>query len=149
MPDNVIAMSRTTAGLASALRVSLMRLSRRLRNDRDASEDLSSNQLAVLFTLARSGSMTIGDLAVEERVQPPSMTRTVASLVDKGLVRRQTSDTDGRVVVISLSEPGQAVLVESRRRKEMWLQQRLRELTPEQLQTLRDAAPILELLSRA
>ncbi len=141
-------MSRTTSGLASALRVSLMRLSRRLRNERDASEDLSSNQLAALFTLARSGSMTIGELAAEEKVQPPSMTRTVTSLVDKGLVARRISDTDGRVAVISLTEPGQAVIVESRRRKEMWLQQRLRELTPEQRRVLRDAAPILEMLSR-
>ncbi|MGI8701381.1 MAG: MarR family winged helix-turn-helix transcriptional regulator [Nocardioidaceae bacterium] len=148
MPDNVIAMSRTTSGLASALRVSLMRLSRRLRNERDASEDLSSNQLAALFTLARSGSMTIGELAAEEKVQPPSMTRTVTSLVDKGLVARRVSDTDGRVAVLSLTEPGQAVIVESRRRKEMWLQQRLRELTPEERQILRDAAPILEMLSR-
>ncbi len=149
MPDNVIAMSRTNAGLASALRVSLTRLSRRLRNERDASEDLSSNQLGVLFTLARLGAMTIGDLAAEEKVQPPSMTRTVASLVEKGLVRRQASDTDGRIAVISLGEAGEAVIVESRRRKEMWLQQRLRELTPDQRQVLRDAAPILELLSRA
>lgn len=148
MPDNVIAMSRTTSGLASALRISLMRLSRRLRNERDASEDLSSNQLAALFTLARSGSMTIGELAAEEKVQPPSMTRTVASLVDKAMVGRRISDTDGRVAVISLTELGQAVIVESRRRKELWLEQRLRELTPEQRQVLRDAAPILEMLSR-
>ena len=147
MPDNVIALSRTTSGLASAMRISLMRLSRRLRYD--IHEEHSSNQLAVLFTLARLGPATIGTLAGAEKVQPPSMTRTVTCLTEKGLVRRAASETDGRVAVISLTPAGEQVLTESRRRKEMWLQQRLRELTPEQRQTLRDAAPILEMLSRA
>lgn len=147
MPDNVIAMSRTTSGLASALRVSLMRLSRRLRYD--VNEEHSSNQLGVLFTLNRCGDLTIGDLAQAEKVQPPSMTRTLSSLTEKGLVRRQVSTTDGRVAMISLTPAGEAVIAESRRRKELWLQQRLRELTPEQRQILRDAAPILEMLSRA
>lgn len=147
MPDNVIAMSRTTSGLASALRVSLMRLSRRLRYD--VNEEHSSNQLAVLFTLARCGELTIGALAEAEKVQPPSMTRTVSCLTEKSLVRRQASATDGRVAVISLTPAGEGVIAESRRRKELWLQQRLRELTPAQRQILRDAAPILEMLSRA
>lgn len=147
MPNNVIAMSRTTSGLASALRVSLMRLSRRLRTE--VTDQLSSNQLGVLFTLARSGVMTIGALAAAEKVQPPSMTRTVSMLADKGLVRRQGSENDRRVAVISLSRAGEEVIAESRRRRDVWLHQRLCELTPEQRQILRDAAPILEMLSRA
>lgn len=149
MPSNVIAMSRTTTGLSSALRVSVMRLSRRLRNERDVSDDMSSNQMAVLFTLARSGPLTIGDLAAEEKVQPPSMTRTVNSLVEKGLIERGTHETDRRIAVITLSGAGGRVIDESRRRKEAWLHQRLCELTPAQRQILRDAAPVLELLSRA
>ncbi|MEJ7630347.1 MAG: MarR family transcriptional regulator [Nocardioidaceae bacterium] len=149
MPGNVIAMSRTTSGLSSALRVSVMRLSRRLRNERDVSDDMSSNQMAVLFTLARSGPLTIGDLAAEEKVQPPSMTRTVNSLVAKSLIVRGTHETDRRVAVITLSDTGRSVIDESRRRKEAWLHQRLCELTPAQRQILRDAAPVLELLSRA
>jgi DNA-binding MarR family transcriptional regulator len=149
MPVTEVAMSRTNAGLASALRVSVMRLSRRLRNERDASDDLSFNQLAVLFTLARSGALTIGDLAAEEKVQPPSMTRTVTSLLDKRLVQRDPHETDRRVVVISLTREGESVIEESRRRKEVWLHQRLVELTPAQRQVLREAAPILEMLARA
>ena len=149
MPVLDIPMSRTNAGLASSLRVSVMRLSRRLRNERDASDDLSVNQLAVLFTLGRSGPMTIGDLAAEEKVQPPSMTRTVNSLLERGFVARDVHEKDRRVVVISLTSAGTSVIEESRRRKEVWLAQRLVELTPAQRQILRDAAPILEMLSRA
>lgn len=142
-------MSRTNAGLASALRVSVMRLARRLRNERETTDDLSVNQLAVLFTLDRSGPLTIGDLAAEEKVQPPSMTRTVNSLLDRGFVARDVREEDRRVVVVSLTDAGRTYTEESRRRREIWLAQRLVELTPAQRQILREAAPILEKLSRA
>ena len=57
MPADVMKLAKTDAGLASALRISVMRLSRRLRNERDASDDLTANQLAVLGTLFREGAV--------------------------------------------------------------------------------------------
>lgn len=149
MPLETVKLARTDGGLATVLRVSLMRLSRRLRNERDPGEDLTASQLAVLGTLSRNGSMTIGDLAAAERVQPPSMTRTVGSLTAKGLAIRSTHATDGRVVVVSLTPAAETVLAEARRRKEAWLSRRLAELTAAERQLLREAAPILERLSRA
>jgi DNA-binding MarR family transcriptional regulator len=149
MPTHAAQLARTDAGLASTLRISLMRLSRRLRNERDASYDLSASQLAVLGTLWRLGPLSIGDLAAAEKVQPPSMTRTVTCLCEKGLLRRDADKTDKRLVVVSLTEAADAVLEESRRRKEAWLNRRLHELTAAERQILRDAAPILERLSRA
>lgn len=149
MPTEVMKLARTDAGLASALRISVMRLSRRLRNERDASDDLTANQLAVLGTLVRNGPLTIGDLAAAEKVQPPSMTRTVSCLAEKGLIDRDPHPTDKRVVVVSLNEAGEAVIAESRRRKEAWLNHRLKELTPDERQILRAAAPVLERLSHA
>jgi DNA-binding MarR family transcriptional regulator len=149
MPQLTQKIARTDAGLASALRVSIMRLSRRLRNEREVSDDLSSNQLAVLGTLWRQGALTIGDLAAAEKVQPPSMTRTVTCLCEKGLVRRDPHPTDGRLVVVSLTDTAEGVIDESRRRKDAWLSKRLAELTPTERQTLRDAAPLLERLSHA
>ena len=149
MPADVMKLAKTDAGLASALRISVMRLSRRLRNERDASDDLTANQLAVLGTLFREGSLTVGDLAAAEKVQPPSMTRTVSCLADKQLINRDPHPTDKRVVVVSLNDAGQAVIIESRRRKEAWLNHRLKELTAAERQILRDAAPIIERLSHA
>lgn len=146
---HVTQLARTDAGLASALRVSVMRLSRRLRNEREADEDMTPNQLAVLGTLSRCGAMSIGDLAGAERVQPPSMTRIVHALCDKGLVQRRPDPRDKRMVVVSLTDAARAVLESSRRRKEAWLNQRLGELTAAERQALRDAAPILERLSHA
>jgi DNA-binding MarR family transcriptional regulator len=149
MPTSTARISRTDAGLAGSLRVSIMRLSRRLRNEREASDDLSASQLAVLGTLSMQGPLTIGDLAAMEKVQPPSMTRTVTCLCEKGLLRRDPHATDGRQVVVSLTEAAGTVIDESRRRKEAWLSRRLAELTAEERRTLRDAAPLLERLSHA
>jgi DNA-binding MarR family transcriptional regulator len=61
MPIHTAQVARTDAGLASTLRISVMRLSRRLRSERDARYDLSATQLAVLGTLWRLGPLSIGD----------------------------------------------------------------------------------------
>ena len=56
--------------------------------------------MAVLGALYRIGDLTIGELAGHERVQPPSMTRTVNCLEEGGYVARRAHDTDGRQVLV-------------------------------------------------
>ena len=142
-------VARTDSGLASSLRVSVARLSRRLRSERDPDNELSVGQISVLGDLFRNGECTIGELATLERVQPPSMTRTVNCLGEGGYVVRSKNDADGRQVVLTLSDKGRETLAADRRRREAWLARRLRELTPEERHTLRQAAPILERLAHA
>ena len=144
--------TRSDAGLASALRISVSRLARRLRAERLAKglePGLSDTQLAALAALERHRQMTPGELADHEKVQPPSMTRVIAALEDRGLVTRGPHATDRRQVVLRVTEPGRAVVQQSRQLREAWLAQRLRELTPEERATLRAAAPILEKLSQS
>jgi DNA-binding MarR family transcriptional regulator len=138
---------RSNAALASSLRNSVMRLSRRLRIER-ASTDLSLNQLAVLGTLGRRGPLSVGELAAAERVQPPSMTRTVNCLCDLGLVRREPHPSDRRQVVVHLSDEARRVLDEDRRRRDAWLARQLPDLTPDERRLLRQVAPILERLAQ-
>ena len=141
-------VARTDAGLASELRLSVMRLRRRLANERHPDNELSLNQMAVLGCLYRhGGALTIGELAVAERVQPPSMTRTVNCLEQSGDVVRRPHETDGRQVVVELSDAGRARLLADRDRLDAWLNRRLRDLTPEERSILRKAAPILENLA--
>jgi DNA-binding MarR family transcriptional regulator len=150
MATTIEQVARTDSGLASALRISVMRLSRRLRNERDSdSELLSVGQLSVLGALFRNGSCSVGELAALERVQPPSMTRTVNCLEEGGYVVRHKHETDKRQVVVALSEKGEEILAADRRRRDVWLAQRLRELTPDERNLLRKAAPILERLAHA
>ena len=88
--------ARTDTGLASALRLSVATLSRRLRAERDPLNELSVGQLCVLAVLFREGDQTIGQLATHERVQPPSMTRIVTNLETDGYVVRRPHETEGR-----------------------------------------------------
>ena len=142
-------VARTDAGLAAELRLSVMRLRRRLANERHPDNELSMNAMAVLGALYRNGELTVGDLASHERVRPPSMTRTVTCLEDGGYVSRRPHDTDGRQVVITLTPRGKTTLLADRRRRDEWLAQLLRDLTPHERAVLREAAPILEKLTTA
>jgi DNA-binding MarR family transcriptional regulator len=136
----------TDTALASALRLSVMRLARRMRAQR-AETSLTLSQLAALATLERHGALTPGELAAHEKVQPPSMTRLLAVLEDKGLVTRAPHATDGRQVVMTISPEGQALLREDRRRRDAWLAQRMHGLDSEEIEVLRQAAGILDKLA--
>ena len=144
---------RSDAGLATALRISISRLARRLRVERlglgGTETALSDIQLAALAALERHQEMTPGELAEHEKVQPPSMTRVIAVLEERQLVQRTAHPTDRRQVVLTVTADGRALVNRVRRRREAWLAQRLQELTPEERATLRAAAPILEKLSQS
>ena len=144
---------QTDAALATAMRISISRLARRLRVERlglGGTEIVVSDiQLAALAALARHESMTPGELAEHEKVQPPSMTRVIAVLEERGLVRRAPHATDRRQVVLTVTPDGRDLVQRVRRRREAWLAQRLQELSPEERQVLRAAAPILEKISQS
>ena len=106
-------------------------------------------QYAALVTVDRHGLMTPHALAASEKMRPPSMTRVVAVLEDQGLLGRAPHPTDGRQVILTVTDEGRKLIAETRRRKQAWLAQRLGELTREERTILRQAAPILEKLSQA
>ncbi|MDP9428741.1 MAG: MarR family transcriptional regulator [Actinomycetota bacterium] len=142
-------MSRTTldtAALAHDLRLAVMRLSRRLRNQR-VDQSVTLTHLAALSTLKRHGAMSPGELAAHERVQPPSMTRVVVALEGMGLVTRSPHPTDGRQVVIDLTPAAQDLLSADARAREAWLSGMLQRLTAEERAVLRDAAVIMDKLA--
>jgi DNA-binding MarR family transcriptional regulator len=135
-----------TADLAASLRIGVARLSRRIRVERTG-DDLTFNQLSVLGTLSRYGALPVGEIALHENVKPPSMTRTVASLEELGLVTRRPSQSDGRQVVVELTGAARQVIDADRRRRDAWLARQLADLDPGDVETLRKAAPILETLA--
>lgn len=138
--------TRSQSGLASGLRNAVLRLARRLRNERE-DPSLTLTQLSTLGTLRRRGPVTLGELAAAEQVQPPSMTRTVSDLEERGLVAREAGAKDRRLVIVRLTRDGEALLAADRERRDAWLHQRLRELTAEERAVLRQAVPLLEKLA--
>ena len=84
--------------------------------------------------------MTLGALAVGERVRPPSMTRVIASLADLGFVARTPHPVDGRQVLVSVSDAGVHLVESERRASREWLRGRLATLQPGQRETLVETA---------
>lgn len=141
------AATKPTAALplAGDLRIAVMRLARRLRHER-AELDLTLTQLSALAALERCGPTTPGHLASLERVRPPSMTRVLAGLNDRGLIVRTAHPTDGRQVLVAVTDEARAMLRADRRRREAWLAQRLATLDADQRLALLEVLPILESL---
>ncbi len=128
------------------MRNAVLRLARRLRNERE-DPSLTLTQLSTLGTLRRRGPVTLGELAAAEQVQPPTMTRVVSDLEDRGLVVREPDEKDRRLVIVRLTRGGEVLLAADRERRDAWLNQRLRELTADEREVLRQAVPLLEKLA--
>lgn len=126
-----------------------MRLRRRLVNERHPDNELPVSAMAVLALLHRDQRLTIGELAAQERVQPPSMTRLIDYLADAGYVTREQHVSDGRRVVVHLTDAGRDSVIADRERRDAWLSLRLAELDAADLATLAAAVPILERLANS
>ncbi|WBC13646.1 MarR family transcriptional regulator [Micromonospora sp. WMMA1998] len=136
------------AQLAPQLRDAITRLNRRVRQARPVG-DLTVTQLSALTSLKLAGALTPRELADVERVQPPTMTKIVAKLEERGLVQRTPHPTDGRQVILAATEGGRAVLDQFERARNEWLANRLAALSEEERDTLRRAADILQAIARA
>ena len=128
------------AAVAGEIRLACMRISRRIRFE--STHEVPPHQFSVLARL-QEAPRTPGELAEIERVSAPSMTRTVAALVERGLVARTADPSDGRQVILSLTDEAKRVLKEIRRRRDQWMTVRVKALSPEDQEVLRRAAAIL------
>lgn len=130
------------AEVASRLRMAVMRLSRRLRQH--APGGITPSQLSALTTVVAEGRITLSQLAVAERVQPPSITRVVDVLVTDGYATRTQSEEDRRVAWVESTPTGRALVEAVRRQRDAYLAQRLSTLSPEDVAVLARAAALLE-----
>jgi DNA-binding MarR family transcriptional regulator len=139
-------MAATTAPtLGSQLRLAVLRLSRRLRQQ--TAGDVTASQLSALSAVAKHGEVSLGELAAIERIAPPSMTRIAAALEEQGLLERRADAADRRVARVVASPAGEALLAENRTRRDAFLAARLQDLTPEERAVLAKAVPLLERLA--
>jgi DNA-binding MarR family transcriptional regulator len=139
--------TRTTiADLAALLRPSLLRITRVIRNQR-VDMSITLTQLSAMGSLHKRGPMSAGELASCERVQPPSMTKVLAMLEDRGLVRRDPHPSDRRQAIIAITDAGIALLESERRSRDAWLSQRLVQLSSDERALLRNVVPVLDKLA--
>jgi DNA-binding MarR family transcriptional regulator len=121
-----------------------MRISRRVRFE--STQLVAPHQLSVMARL-ENNALTPRELAAIECVSPPSMTRTAAALVERGLVARQDDPLDGRQVFLSLTPLGRSTLKETRRKRDAWMATRLKGISADEREVLIRASVILTRLA--
>ena len=103
-----ISRSRDTQAVLDAIR----RIVQELREASRWAEQhvgLTGAQLFVLQNLAEAPPMSVNDLAARTHTDQSSVSTVVTRLVERGLVKRTRSGTDGRSVALSLSPRGSRV----------------------------------------
>lgn len=131
---------------AIALRRASTRLALRLRAERPA-DGLGSTGVAVLGQLHRHGELTASEIAAAERIQPQSLTRTLAALEAQHLIERSPDGQDRRRITITLTEHGREVLIDYVRSSDDWLAQAItNRLNPTERAVLHLAAGLLDQL---
>ena len=138
------ATDQAEAELAARLRLSVTRLNRRLRQQNVGG--LTASQTSALASINRLGVPTLGELAVAESIQPPSMTKIVANLEKAGYVKRVVDPADRRVARVTVQASGKKVLQQNRSLKNAFLAQQLHRLDDGERVALGELAVLLERL---
>ena len=142
-------MPTTTAAdpttIANRLRPALLRLNRDLRRELH-SLGVTGQQVSLLVKIQRERGIGMRELARWEHMSAPGMSKHISRLETAGLVRR-TEVEDKRRVGLEVTPEGARVLASVKRRRTAWLAERLRGLSPDELEAI-DAAvePLLKLL---
>jgi DNA-binding MarR family transcriptional regulator len=149
MPSETSSESDETMAAARALRRGTTQLYRRLRAER-VSHGLSPSKLSVLGRLALSGPLTVTALAAKERVQPQSLTRTLADLEESKLILRRQDQVDRRQSLTEITPLGEDLLRNDARRQAAWLAAAMSSLlSPVERELLRLAAQLMRKLADA
>lgn len=129
--------------LAHELRVFARGLKRGLRAQADAG-DLTPSQTAVLLRLEEEGAMTTSALARAEGMRSQSMGPIVAALEEAGLVAGAPDPSDGRQILLSLTDRCRDWLSQGRSARQDWLSRTIEaRLSPAERDQLARAIPIL------
>jgi DNA-binding MarR family transcriptional regulator len=129
------------------IRYGVMHLAQRMRLER-GDDALSASKLILLGWLMRKGPLTPTGLATLERVRPQSLTRTLASLEEDGLISRRAGTGDRRQSVIAITEQGHAVFSHDMRQRDIWLATVMTQrLSPTEREILHLAVQLMERLA--
>lgn len=78
-----------------------------------SARDVSETQWRVLRSLYERGEMEASELAHVSAIMAPSLTRMLKVLEERGLIATSRHPTDGRRVLISISEKGREFMLEA------------------------------------
>ena len=133
--------------VATRLHSASIRLLRTLRREDDGS-GLSAPRLSALSYIVVEGPVSLADLAHAEQVRPPTMSRIVDALVERGLVSRVADPRDRRSVRIMVTEEGTRLVSGGGERRVQALAGRLHKLADSERRALARGVEILERVAR-
>jgi DNA-binding MarR family transcriptional regulator len=129
---------------AARLRRAVTRLNRKLRSS--ALGGISPAQASMLASIDKRANPSLGDLAIAEQIQPPSVTRIVQSMTESGLVACTPDSRDRRCTRVTLTARGRRELEAIRRRKTEFLERTLQALPAKDQRKAEELVAFLEQL---
>ena len=139
--DDTIELTNETA---ARLRRAVTRLNRRLRSS--AMTSITPTQASMLASIEKCANPSLGDLAVAEQIQPPSVTRIVQAMTESGLVSCAPDPRDRRCTRVTLTTRGRRELEAIRRRKTEFLERTLQSLPAKDQRKAEELVTFLERL---
>lgn len=134
----------TTNETAARLRRAVTRLNRRLRSS--SLGGISPAQASMLASIEKLRRPSLGDLAVAEQVQPPSVTRLVRTMEAAGLITCSADLDDRRCTRVQLTPLGRKEIAAIRRRKTEFLERKLQSLSSGDRRKAEELVRFLEVL---
>jgi DNA-binding MarR family transcriptional regulator len=140
-----------TAEVAVRLSVAMSRLKSRLREEAGMTRSgFTISQLSILHRILDKGPATAASLAAAEHVSQQAIAQSVAALKEAGLVRGDRDATDGRKVLISVTDAGRELFESLLNSRKAWLVQAIDAMVgPEERPKLDIAIELLERLAGA
>ena len=108
------ASDQTAQQLLEVTMLVMRRISTEMRRE---TQGVSPPQVGIMARLS-AGACSMSELAVHQGVRPPTMSRSVAMLVDRGWVERWTPEDNRRQTLVGLTGEGRRVLAEIKRKAE-------------------------------
>jgi DNA-binding MarR family transcriptional regulator len=103
---------------------------------------VSRTEAGVLSTLSE-GRRRVTELADLEGLAQPTVTVLVGKMEDRGLVSRERDTSDGRVVLVDITDEGRVALERIRGQYREVLEQRMASMTGKEVAALRAATETL------
>lgn len=128
--------------VADAVHSAAVRLLRHARTA-DVGMDLDGPRASLLSVLVFGGPQSVSRLARIEQVSPPAVTKMVDALVAAGLVRRERSTTDRRVVLVAATPAGRRLIERGRAARVQAVAELLDGTSAADLAALRRAAEVI------
>ena len=134
----------STAETAARLRRAITRMNRKLRGSTQGT--ISPAQVSMLASIEKGDNPSLGDLAVAEQVQPPSVTRMAHAMELAGLIQLVQDSDDRRCTRVQITALGKAELASIRQRKTEFLERTLIALSPSERRKADELVTFLEAL---